>query len=314
MKYPTTMRSIICAFASTVAVSMIPASQALAGCHEMEPVAPGWHDRSVLSEEQTRHYKLFVPESYSSDEPTPLIIDLQASGITPEVEVQITGMTSAAERHGFVVIAPKANYPFPRGGHTWNVPRNPDAPSDVVFIDRLIRQVGEQLCLDEEKVFAIGFSGGARLASELACRRPDLVDGIAAVGGLRHPEFGCTIDSSPVRVIAFHSAMDPINPYEPGESAPAYWRYGIETALKRWIETSGCKQKAMTDKVVSAIRRTWSDCRSDAQVKFYRLEGAGHVWPGSSFSFPDYVGTPEPDLPASELILEFFGFAPRQAS
>lgn len=299
------------AFASTAVASIVFAPQALAGCRDQDPATPGWHDHSVFSEGQTRRYKLFVPKSYSGDEVVPLVIDLQASGITPDVEVQITGMANAAEQHGFIVAAPKATYPFPRGGKTWNIPRNPDVPSDVVFIDQLVQQVEERFCLDHEKVFAVGYSGGARLASEVACRRPDLVDGIAVVGGLRHPEIGCRTDGPPVQVIAFHSAADPINPYDLSEFAPAYWGYGVETALRRWVSTNGCEGESLNEAVASASKHLWADCRSDSRIEFYRLEEAGHVWPGSTFAFPDYVGQPETELPATALILEFFGLAPR---
>lgn len=71
----------------------------------------------------------------------PLVLDLRASGISPETELLVTGMDHAAEDHGLVVLLPAATIDFPRGGYTWNVPPAADGVDDVVFVDDVLEAV-----------------------------------------------------------------------------------------------------------------------------------------------------------------------------
>jgi hypothetical protein len=58
----------------------------------------------------------------------------------------------------------------------------------------------------ENRIYAIGFSSGARMSSRLACDLSDRMAAIGPVGGLRYPE-DCA-PTRPVPVIAFHGKRD----------------------------------------------------------------------------------------------------------
>lgn len=136
------------------------------------PPAPGLSSATIESGGVLRSFSLYLPRSYSGEEAVPLILDLQASGISPEVELRITGLDRAAEAQGFIVALPAAATPWPRGGFTWNIPRRAGGPDDVTFIADLLDALQRRFCIDPARVYAVGYSGGARLASELACARP----------------------------------------------------------------------------------------------------------------------------------------------
>lgn len=92
----------------------------------------------------------------------PAVVDFHGSGSNPKEELLVTGMARAAENRGFLPVMPVATVDFPLGGYTWNV-------DDVGFVPDILGDVGKNLCLDERRVVASGFSGGARLASQLGC-------------------------------------------------------------------------------------------------------------------------------------------------
>jgi polyhydroxybutyrate depolymerase len=271
-------------------------------CNKPHPA--GMTTRSLRVEGQDRQYVLLVPSGYDGSTPMPAVFDIHGSGSNPEEERLISGMAIEAEQSGFVLIMPVAAVDFPPGGHTWNVPVDNALPSDVEFVRAALRDVSARVCVDPGRVYAAGFSGGARLASQLACELSDRIAAIGAVGGLRCPE-GCA-PRRPVPVIAFHGTADPINPYPGG--GPSYWQSGVDHALRAWVERNGCRGQPVRDRVSTSVSRyTFPGCGAAAEVVFYRLEGAGHIWPGSGFDFPgDRFGPMNREISATREMLDFF--------
>jgi len=114
---------------------------------------------------------------------------------------------------------------------------------------------------------------------------------------------------SEVSILAIHSRVDPVNPYAvDGGDAPPYWDYGVEAAVEGWARHNGCGIPAMATagNGVHGSVLSYDDCRGAANLVFYRLEASGHVWPGSRADFPAWVGPPEPELPATDIVLRFF--------
>jgi polyhydroxybutyrate depolymerase len=288
----------------------VAASPASEHCQPSRPHAAGLTEHRVEVDGLTRTFMLHVPRSYTGETAVPLVFDLQASGISPAVELQVTGMDRAAEETGFVVVLPQAAKAFPGGGTTWNVPFEDGDADDVGFVEKVIEAVGERLCIDTARVYAAGFSGGARFASELACKLPNKFAAISAVAGLRHPqghEGACRTGAPAVPIIAFHSTDDPVNSFEhEPERSPPYWTYGVEEAVSRWSGLMKCQPPAEEQLSETVRRLTWGDCRDGARIEFYRLSVSGHTWPGSSFAFPEELGTTDRTLDATSLTVRFF--------
>ena len=69
----------------------------------------------------------------------------------------------------------------------WNVPVDSSRADDVAYVSDVIDHVSAQLCVDSARVYATGFSGGARMSSLLACKLNTRIAAIAPVAGLRWP-------------------------------------------------------------------------------------------------------------------------------
>ena len=54
------------------------------------------------------------------------------------------------------------------------------------------------------------------------------------------------------------------------------------------------------------------ECPSNADVDFYRIDGAGHTWPGSEFSkqLEAVIGPTTFSISANEIMWEFFAAHP----
>lgn len=250
-----------------------------------------------------RRYVMYVPKDRAAGTSLPVVFDFHGSGSDPGEEMQISGLADAAERYGFLLLMPVAAVAMPGGGYTWNVPPDKQLPDDVLFAIDVLEHAAERVAIDRHRVYLTGFSGGARLASQVACAIPERIAAIGAVGGLRFPP---NCDARPVPVVAFHGTGDPINPYAGGGAE--YWGYGVEAAVSGWIGRNGCAAEPATTRLsgsVTALR--YHDCRRGADVVLYRVEGGGHTWPGSAYPFPEErFGKTESGLDATERMLEFF--------
>ncbi len=295
--------------ALTVALSCCLAGQAVAqeggvvpdGARCDKPQAPGTVAHTLRSGNLDREFLMVVPERYDGTTPLPTVLAFHGSGSGPEEQLALSGLAAAAEERGLLVLAPRATAPWPSGGTTWNVPPEPEQPDDVEFVTALIGEAAQYVCLDSARVYASGFSGGARLSSQLGCDLADRIAAIGAVGGLRHPA-QCA-PARPVPIVAFHGTADPINPYPGG--GPAYRGHGVEDALQSWAEQRTQEprsQEALTE-TVTLIR--YGD--DEADLLLYRLERVGHVWPGTSLELPvERLGPMSGEIDATRIMLDFF--------
>jgi polyhydroxybutyrate depolymerase len=231
---------------------------------------------TIVSAGAERSYLLYVPDSYRG-EPVPLVLSLHGSGGRPEPWVDGSGLTSIADREGFAVAFPAGAFTNTVTQRSWNANLDPGV-DDVQFVRDLIADASMRIRIDPARVYATGFSGGARMSSRLACELADVLAAAAPVAGVQYPD-GCT----PVRMIpllAIHSKADPVNQYElSGESRP-YWRMGVETAIQRWLAEEGCGQSpAISAEADNIELRHWAGCDDSAEIRFYVIADGGHDWP-----------------------------------
>ena len=287
------------AAASVVVVSGI----ALSGCHATAAatVAPqaislpatacdgttltGDVDVSMLSGGEHRSMIVHIPSGYTDRTPVPLVLNLHGSGSTAAVQEEFSGMDSVADAHGFLVAYPQGAI-VSGSGDDWNVPGEPlfgggsapaNAPDDVAFLAQAIHTLEQGLCVDSTRVDATGFSGGARMTSELGCDLSTTIAAIAPVSGLRFPS-PC-VGTRPVPVISFHGTDDPVDPYN--GNGQAYWTYSVAVAVERWAVHDACATTPDESVTDSTVRFTeYTGCADGATVGLYTIDGEGHEWPG----------------------------------
>lgn len=282
--------------------------QAKAG-NSVVTVSSGGVQRTVL---------LHLPSEYSDSQKTPLILNLHGSESTASAQEAFTGMDATADQDGFVVAYPQAA--IAEGtGYDWNIPGQPllggsrapaNAPNDVAFLQQTIDVLEAGLCVDTTRVYVTGFSGGARMTSQLGCDLSTVVAAIAPVSGLRFPD-PCPA-TRPVPVMAFHGTADPVDPYN--GNGGAYWTYSVPTAAQRWAAYEGCSSAPAVTQPQSALRLTsYTGCKGGASVSLYTIVGEGHEWPGGPRLGPGYtavLGTQSNAINANNTIWQFFSSHP----
>jgi predicted esterase len=183
-----------------------------------------------------------LPTAYDPTTPLPLVINMHGSQSTALAQEGFSGMDSTADADSFIVVYPQGDIPA-QGGFEWNVPGEPlfggaavpaGSPDDVSFIEKLVVLLEQKYCVNPKRVYATGFSGGARMASQLGCDASGVFAAIAPVSGLRLPT-PCP-STRPVPVVSFHGTADPVDPYL--GNGQKYWTYSVPEAASRWGPTT----------------------------------------------------------------------------
>jgi polyhydroxybutyrate depolymerase len=235
----------------------------------------GGHDRTVI---------VHVPTGYTASAKVPLVLNMHGSGSTAAEQELFTGMDAESDVAGFIVAYPQALIPSGTG-FDWNIPGVPLArgahppahpANDMAFLGQLVTILEQRYCVNPERVYATGFSGGARITSQLACDDSNIFAAVAPVSGLRRPTPCPTV--RPVPVVSFHGIADPVDPY--AGHGQSYWVYSVPTAARYWAAQDGCRARPVTSTPFVGVTLTrYAGCRAQVSVELYSIAGEGHEWP-----------------------------------
>jgi polyhydroxybutyrate depolymerase len=288
-----------------------------------EPMALGAADgterRSLVVDGRRRSYLVHAPPRRGGD--LPVVLVFHGGGSTALAMERESGFSALADREGFIAV-------YPEGvSRSWNDGRGEGSTpavragvNDARFVARLLDALEAAYPVDRGRVYATGISNGAMLSHLLAVTLSDRIVAIAPVaGGLAEPLARGFRPGRPVSVLVLQGTDDPLVPFRGGvvgvgrarrgaivgtDAAVGLWRrhnetqeIGQETLLPDRAPLDGCRVEV----------RRWNAGRDSAEVVLYRLEGAGHTWPGGTQYLPRRViGGVCRDIDGAEVIWAFF--------
>jgi polyhydroxybutyrate depolymerase len=252
--------------------------------------------RRTISGGSDRSYLLHLPAGYDVGKPTPVVLNFHGFGSNPEQQNAITGFGPMSDREGFILVAPD-------GGLGWRFAASA-RDSNTAFVRDVVASIEADFCVDPKRIFAAGKSQGGFMSSWLGCVAPDIVAAIAPVSGMYEPTEAC----GPMPIMQFHGQADSLVPFGGGR-IPVLGNYpGAVAIMDQWARTNRCAGTPETVQVTPHVKRvTYQACKATT-IQF--ITDAGHTWPGTSVREGD-KSTPA-DLPASELIWDFFKSHPKQ--
>lgn len=157
-----------------------------------------------------------------------------------------------------------------------------------------------------------------------ALQLADKLAAIAPVAGTTAQQFTQRYPpSKPLAVLYFHGTDDPFAYFSGGSKGTRRGSsFSAEQFVRYWAENNGCKltpeKTRMADRVADdtrVIRITYTDCKANADVVFYKIEGGGHTWPGRtdlSGAKMKPLGQVTGDIDANRLMWDFFKTHVRQ--
>lgn len=229
---------------------------------------------SVGGDERT--YLLTIPESYSGDEPVPVLFNLHALQSNAQQQLTISGFEELAAREGFILVTPGAV------GGVWTVTGFPidNGSDDLGFIDALADELTASYAIDPDRMYATGMSQGGFLAFDLVCNDGPDFAAIAPVSGVMTPDM--TEACAPARrlpVLQTHGTADDQIDYEASQAAVQWWvAFNGASATPEVTALSD----DFPDNGTTVDRIVFAGDEAGVDVEHLRINGGGHVWPGAS--------------------------------
>jgi polyhydroxybutyrate depolymerase len=261
----------------------------------------------IISSGQKRRFLLYVPKSYDSSRPTPLVITIHGFAQWPAHQAEISRWNKLADEQGFIVVYP-AGTQFPMRWNSYGRPGTPSSEQEVQFISNLIDHLQKKYNIDPHRVYANGLSNGAGMAVLLSCRLSDRIAAIGGVAGAYGMPWSACQTPRRVPMMIFHGTADPIVPFEGSYNHSVHFNL---PSIRTWVEEAariyGCSAPpevlSPTGKV-TGVR--YSSCPQDTEIVFYTIEGGGHTWPGGGWIPYFIAGNINKDVDATHLMWEFF--------
>lgn len=244
-------------------------------------------DKTLLHDGNMRQYTVYVPASYQGTSPTPLLFNFHGGSGDIASQIAIADMRSIADTANFIVVYPQA-WPDPNDGGSTNwTHKTPTAHDDATFVEAMIDALATEYAIDQNRVYACGYSNGGEFSFELAC---NLSHRIAAIGVVARSMFIDTYNdcapAHPTAVITIHGTNDDYNGliwagttfYLPLDSVNQYWStYNNTTQSPSILQIA---DKNSTDGSTVELF-SWDDGDGCVSVRHYKVNGGGHDWPGS---------------------------------
>lgn len=202
---------------------------------------PGFNSMEQVTGSGTinREYILYVPSSYNPDNPTPLVINYHGFGDCAasyeEAVGGYYGLNNLADQEQFIIAYPQAAYRPAKEDVYWE-PGDTGVEdiyeNDIYFTEQLILDIANNYNVDQNKVYAVGYSNGGMLSYSVACNRGDLVAAVGVVSGAFIDD-DCTSDAN-IPMIIFHGIADFVLPYNGNQ----YYSSVSET-VEYWLDRNG---------------------------------------------------------------------------
>ena len=290
----------LAAFSLLVACSLNSASVAANGCGT--PVKSGMHSEQMSFGLLDRDYKVYVPKNWDNKKPQPMVLGLHGGYGTGEIFNQQTKASDQADKYNMLLVLPDGYY------KSWNAgtcckPAAKFGVRDVEFISALVKKVSQDYCVNDDKVFATGFSNGAMLTHKIACENPSLLKAIAPVSGGIMSE--CP-SGGKVAALLIQGKDDPRIFWDGGTFDGSY-RPSMKEVVGKLAKRNRCadteKSLAKSSSVAECHER--NSC-SSAPLRYCGIKGVGHQWPGGKSFWVDKLGPNTQDFDATREIFKFF--------
>jgi polyhydroxybutyrate depolymerase len=230
-----------------------------------------------------RIYGVHIPNSYSPNHKTPVVMYLHGAGSSLTEASQIT---KYSDTYGFILLAPQGT--GSGGKYAWNA-GGIGSPNidDVGYIAQVITRIEQQYNIDPRHIYATGFSNGAAMTNRLGCELSNIA-AIAPASG----QFSVTCNDlvHAIPVMQINGTGDACNPYSGGLATHAQCIIiPIGTTLPfnsassinaRWIALDQCSAATTIGYRNGAATCVVNpSCAGSAQVNFCTVIGMGHVYP-----------------------------------
>ena len=242
---------------------------------------------SVLVDGVERLFRLSVPNSDAGTE-LAVIIAFHGGGGAEEDFDQQNQFDQLGEQEKFIMAYAIAEDDRTPAEGDWFLNTAATSRDDNDFSESIIEELSKAYCIDDDRLYAIGYSLGSMYTYEIACQLNHRFAAVASFAGTMpiNPET-CELAGS-IAVMHIHGKLDYIIDYDEdwdwkdGEMEGVGTMSNIPGMIDYWGQKSNCQNENTHahlfdgDEVEHIVH---SDCDGDVRIEHYGMEAQEHSWP-----------------------------------
>lgn len=237
------------------------ATQLSTGCGASAQFSSGKY--SLVSGGATREFWVSVPATYNKSKAYPLIVGLHWSGGAATDVYNGNSWASGTPFYGLKdLYGDTAIFVAPNGlDQGWANTND----RDINFIQAMVTQLQQGLCIDSSRVYATGFSFGGMMSNAIGCEMGGTFRAIASMSGSLWS--GCATSSKKVAAMLQHSEADAVVAYQ----------YGV-AARDEFVSRNQCSSTTVAEGTNGCVE--YQGCATGYPVVWCGYKDGGH-WPAS---------------------------------
>ena len=248
--------------------------------------------RTIFFGGETREYIIYVPSIYSSSTPSPLMFSFHGGGGDGQAMIGLNDMRPIADTANFIAL-----YPSGSGG-AW-MHKVPTTYNDIYFIEAIIDELNLEFNIDNDRVYACGYSEGGIFSYELACRLSNRIAAVASVSGSMMTDafrsdpapngygFPACSPSHPTAVMFIPGTID-MNPHSMYNGLSPYYMSASEISTY-WSTQNNTNSSpnvisipnTNTQDGSTVERKIWENGDNCVSVVELKINNGDHDWPGT---------------------------------
>lgn len=246
--------------------------------------AKGFISKTIQYDGLKREYSIYVPASYDGNTNFPLVFNLHGGGGNIASHIGIADMRPIADTANFIVVYPQAR-PDPSDGNSFNwITKVPGTFDDVPFFSSLIDTIASNYQIDQNRIYACGYSLGGDMSFELGCKLNSRIAAIAPVARTMqaNPNSFFYSPVHPTGVLTILGSNDFTSPYNGITFGGIEYYLSAAETHRYWATHNNCDTTPTMISVSPSVERyTWSTASGCVYVEELKVIGGGHDWPGS---------------------------------
>ena len=252
-------------------------------------------NRTLFFDGQNRSFIVYVPSTYDGSTQVPIVFNFHGgAGTSSDFINYENDMRPIADTANFIAVYPQAAVDPTDGSNSW-LHKTPTTHNDVNFIEAIIDTLSSNYNIDNDRIYACGYSEGGLFSYELGCRLNNRIASFASVSGSMLTEsyrldngFGSCSPIHPTAVLlipgtsdgSFHSMYNGFQPYYLSvNDITTYWSSHNNTDLNPTITNVPNTNNSDGSTVE---KRIWENGDNCVAVQELKVINGGHDWPGSS--------------------------------
>ncbi len=267
-------------------------------------IAQNQVSKTMVFDGNVREYIVYIPTGYDGTVHFPLLFSFHGGGGYASEFIQTNDMRPIADTANFIAVYPQGALDFDAvddGGQastSW-IHKAPTDHDDIFFVEAMIDTLSAQYSIDNDRVYACGYSEGGIFSYELGCRLNNKIAAFSAVSGSMLSDYyrtdiygwdACspthptammlipgTVDQNPHSNYDGFSYED-MSLYLSVEEITSFWSNFNNTDINPVI--INVENTSLNDGS-TVERKSWLNGNNCTSIQELKVIGGDHDWPGT---------------------------------